>query len=300
MLKINIVTEKPGWITYRLASELASGLENSKIISGLASKFYFISALKNILSLNIATEINYFLTYYLMPKYKKKNVIDVACLTHLELDNDFKTKGWERCLENADYFVAISEFTIQQALNLGVEKDKIEVIKYGVDDIYKENFNILLVGAAGKRKGLNFFEHLRSILSEESGFQWKSASENGWGIDSLNLNPNDLRIAYSWADVRIVTSELEGAHTGTLEALYSGLKVLSRPVGWAANELRDFVEIYETPNDMAIRLKNLRDIKFKEILPMLEGLKLNDFTYDKWRIEHNNLFTKLSNRVKNS
>ena len=291
---VNIITEKPGWITHRMARELSLGFKQCSLVFGLKAKFRFLMNFKQVKNSNLPDQIDYYLPYYLMPKKVSQNVINVVCVTHLELTSDFKRRGLENCLKNADFFVTVSAFTANQLLDYGVDKNKIQIINYGVDTLYKPYFNILLVGAAGKRKGLNFLKELMNFFSEDESIRWLSASETGWGIDTLGLNATDLRIAYAWADILIVTSDLEGAHTGTLEALYSGLKVLSRPVGWAANELSDFVETYETVSAMANRIRKLQVEKKRVIYPRYDDLDSRGFSYENWRNEHKLLFANLT------
>ena len=290
---VNIITERPGWITHRMALELSSGLEQSTLVFGLKAKLRFLMNFKKVSFSNLPQQIDYYLPYYLMPNKNKKNAINVVCVTHLELTSDFKRNGWENCLKNADFFVTISAFTTNQLLEYGVEKNKIKVINYGVDMHYKFYFNILLVGSAGNRKGLKFLKELMNVFSADKSIRWLSASETGWGIETLGLNATDLRIAYGWADILIVTSDLEGAHTGTLEALYSGLKVLSRPVGWAANELSDFVETFETVGTMANRIRQLQEEKGRRHYPKFNDLNSKGFSYENWRNEHQLLFDNL-------
>lgn len=219
--------------------------------------------------------------------------INVSCITHLEIDSSVKMAGWERALNNSSYFVAISNFTYQQALSMGVEKNRISLIQYGVDPKYQPRLNVLVIGSASKRKGYDFFSDLRAMLKESTDICWKSASEKDWGLETLCENATELQLAYSWADLIVVTSEIEGAHTGTLEALFMGVKVLTRPVGWSNHELRNYVEIYETPIEMAKRINELKDLKIKGTSNQNYQLTEEGFSYELWRASHLDLFNKL-------
>jgi glycosyltransferase involved in cell wall biosynthesis len=163
-----------------------------------------------------------------------------------------------------------------------------------VDKKYKPYFNILIAGSPGKRKGMNFLQNLQSILSLESDINWRSASEPGWGLQTLCEDASNLTLAYSWADLLVVPSELEGAHTGTLEALKSGLKVLTRPTGWAYSELRNLVEIRNTEEEMAQVIIGLKSQKMDGLTLATKELNNMGFSYDYWKAEHSKLFSSFS------
>ena len=293
VIKVRIFTEKSGWITHRLAKELLSEFEDSKIYSGRGFRLKNNLASKFIPKSEKSIGIFYYLPYYLVPKSKDLNNISVSCLTHFEPNNSFKLEGWNRAISNSDYFIAISEFTYREALSQGVDKNRIQIIRYGVDELYKPTFNILIVGRPGVRKGTEFFNNLRFNLRKEKDICWRSASEQGWDLPIICADASNLTDAYAWADVLIVTSSREGAHTGTLEAIFSGVKVLSRPVGWAFSELREIVEIHESENSMAKRIIELKIDKFKNLEKPIDKLNPFGFTYENWRNEHKNIFQKL-------
>lgn len=293
LIKVRVFTEKSGWITHRLARELLSEFKDSKIYSGRGFRFKNNLVSKLIPKSEKNTNIFYYLPYYLIPKSKDLNNISVSCLTHFEPSNPFKLEGWNRAISNSDYLIAISEFTYREALNQGVDKNRIQIIRYGVDDLYEPTFNVLVVGRPGFRKGTEFFNNLRFILRREKGICWRSASEPGWDLPIICDDASDLTYAYAWADILIVTSSREGAHTGTLEAIFSGVRVLSRPVGWAFSELREIVEIHESENSMAKRILELKSDKFENLEKSTSKLNPFGFTYDNWRIEHKNVFQNL-------
>lgn len=228
-----------------------------------------------------------------MPEFKSKADINVSCLTHFELDNSFKAARWKSALSNSDFFVTISEFTYEIALSHGIDRNKIKLIKYGVDPKYKPTFKILVTGASGRRKGLDFLKSLQKLLSDQQNIEWRSASENWLDLKVLSSSAEDLRLSYAWADVLVVPSELEGAHTGTLEAIFSGLKVLTRPVGWANSELKGYVETYSDEVSMAKRIVQLKNEKCDFAIKVNQDLIQDGFSYDSWRTEHDKLFKYL-------
>jgi glycosyltransferase involved in cell wall biosynthesis len=230
-----------------------------------------------------------------VPEKVDRRKFVISCLTHFEPENEFKINGWNRAIKNSDFLVAISDFTYEMALRNNVPKNRIMVIRYGVDDKYRNTFKILIVGRPGRRKGENFLNKLKFLLRFEKNIEWRSASESGWGLEVITSSAKDLTLAYAWADVLLVPSSLEGAHTGTLEALRSGLPVITRSVGWAYSEFKSFVTICDSEIEMAtqiIRMKNEKVVKFNSTQKKLDML---GFTFDNWRIKHQKLFAKFEN-----
>ena len=239
--------------------------------------------------------INYYLPYYLAPTFRQKSVFTVSCLTHYEPDNSLKRRGWDNALLNSDFFVAISKFAYDQALSHGVDRSKIKVIKYGPSKLYKPTFNVLIVGAPGVRKGEDFLKEVMDYCAIDNSILWKSASESGWGLDTICKDGSDLRNAYNWADLLFVPSLLEGAHTGTIEAIFSGIPVLSRDTGWAKSELKNYVatisKSYEAKNYILSAANKKNNLAKSNII----ALENAGFSYTSWRKEHFALFKELIN-----
>lgn len=291
-MKINVFTEKPGWITNRLAEELILNSEYAKLYYGFKRKRKIL--FNDIFDHNSQNSIiNYYLPYYLVPIFKQKGVITISCLTHYQSNNTLKRRGWDNALLNSDFFVAISKLTYDQALSHGVDKSKIRVIKYGPSKLYKPTFNVLIVGSPGIRKGEDFLKEVMDSCSFDSSIVWKSASESGWGLETICEDGSDLRNAFDWADLLFVPSLLEGAHTGTIEAIFSGVPVLSRDTGWAKFELKSYVSTISTSNgakDYILSAANKKNSFAKSNIMALENA---GFSYTSWRNEHFAFFNEL-------
>ena len=291
-MKINVFTEKPGWITNRLAEELILNSEYAKLYYGFKRQRKILFT--NIFDHNSQNSIiNYYLPYYLVPILKQKNVITISCLTHYQSDNVLKRSGWDNALLNSDFFVAISKLTYDQALSHGVDKSKIRVIKYGPSNLYKPTFNVLIVGAPGIRKGEDFLKEVMDSCSSDSSIVWKSASESGWGLETICEDGSDLRNAFNWADLLFVPSSLEGAHTGTIEAIFSGVPVLSRDTGWAKFELKSYVSTISTSNAAKDYILSAANKKNSFANSNIMALEKAGFSYTSWRNEHFALFNEL-------
>jgi hypothetical protein len=291
-LRVNVFTEKPGWITNRLAEELTLNSEYSKLYYGfkMKSKILYSSVL------NLPARkpvINYYLPYYLAPTTKQQDSLTISCLTHYQPDNDLKRRGWNNALLNSDFFVAISQMAYDQALDHGVDESKVRIIKYGPSKIYQPTFNVLIVGAPGVRKGEDFLKEVMQFCAFDNSIIWKSASESGWGLETICTDGADLRNAYNWADLLFVPSTLEGAHTGTIEAIFSGVPVLSRDTGWAKFELKNYVSIISNSNKAAEYISSAANKKNFLAKANINTLKKSGFSYTSWRSEHIALFKEL-------
>ena len=285
---VNVYAERPGWITHRMAQELTNGdIQNIRLLSGKVGKIDL--RLRNLFNFRSAEIINYFLPYFL---FNNTAGIKISLLTHFEENDAFKKNKWHEAVNNSDFLIAISKFTYNQAIDSGVSKDRIKIIYYGFSEFYAPTFNILLVGSASKRKGLDFFREVQHELKGNQNVKFKSALDSAWGIENFNCDPKNLRSAYEWADAILVTSSLEGAHTGTLEALTMGLDVVTTPVGWAANEFHNLCRIAETPKKAVDEILRLSESKLKSYNENLNMFR--NFSYDKWRLEHKLIFDNFS------
>ena len=293
-MKINVFTERPGWITNRLAEELVLNSGYAKLYYGLKMKRKIW--LSDVFHQNIEKSIiNYYLPYFLAPILKQKGVLTISCLTHYQPDNLLKRRGWDNALLNSDFFVAISKLAYDQALSHGVDKSKIRVIKYGPSKIYKPTFNVLIVGAPGVRKGKDFLKEVMDSCVFDSSIVWKSASESGWGLETICKDGSDLRNAYNWADLLFVPSLLEGAHTGTIEAIFSGVPVLTRDTGWAKFELKSYVAVVSKSDEAKDYILSAANKKNYFAKSNILALEKSGFSYTSWRNEHFALFNELIN-----
>ena len=240
-------------------------------------------------------DIVYFFPYYLFDNnISKCGRISISHLTHFEIDNFFKRHMWFNALNSSDYFTAISKFTLEQITSSRTLTPNIKVIPYGLSPIYQPKFNILLSGNLGKRKGKDFFLQVRELCEKANlDISWKSTTFNQWGLDYFDFDHSNLLVPYSWANLLLVTSELEGGHIGTLEALAMSLPVLTRPVGWARSELRDFVNIAETPLEMFHFIEAMYSKWKIELHNYL--LLQRTFSNEIFRLKHSELFRDLVN-----
>lgn len=291
--RILVVAEKPGWVLHRVAREL-KGRETS------AFRFYYLWGIRRKLFGIIVKlfglhffDIVYFFPYYLFDSNLSKcSKVSVSHLTHFEIDNTFKSDMWFHAISNSDHCTAISKFTLEQVSSSKIVTEGIDVIPYGLSPIYKPKFNVLLSGNLGKRKGKDFFLQVKEMCEiKKLDISWKSTKPNEWGLDYFNFDHSNLCVPYSWANLFLVPSELEGGHIGTVEALAMSIPVLTRPVGWARNELKNLVHIAETPLEMF----QFIDAMYSKWQIAIDNYHLlqNTFSYEVFRLKHSILFEDL-------
>lgn len=292
--RILVICEKPGWVLNRVAKELAGDETKS-------FEFYLVWGLNRRLLETLSKiiwfkffDMVYFFPYYLydsnISKLAKQSV---SHLTHFELDSEFKNTKWLQVLRECDFFTVLSCFTEDQ-ISSKVDRSKIEVIPYGLSSVYQPTFHILLSGNLGKRKGEQFFRSVKEMCENANlKISWMATKQNDWNLDHFDYDHSNLTIPYSWADLLLVTSDLEGGHIGTVEALSMSLPVLSRPVGWAYKELRNHVFVAESPHAMFKIIENM--YRAWDTQHNNYELLQSTFSYQTFRRRHSQLFSRLLN-----
>lgn len=292
--KILVVCEKPGWILHRAAKELI-GVETHSfdffLVWGIKRKV--LASISKMFNFNFF-DIIYFFPYYLYDSnISKLGEQTVSHLTHFELDSEFKNAKWFQVLRECDFFTVLSSFTEIQ-IPSRIDRSKVEIIPYGLSHIYQPTFHILLSGNLGKRKGNQFFMSVREMCEKANlRISWMATKQNDWNLEYFDYDNSNLTIPYSWADLLLVTSELEGGHIGTVEALSMSLPVLSTPVGWAYKELRKYIHVAESPNAMFKIIETMYrswDVQHNNYEPLQRA-----FSYQTFRQKHSQLFSRLLN-----
>jgi glycosyltransferase involved in cell wall biosynthesis len=148
----------------------------------------------------------------------------------------------------ADKIFVGSEFVREGLLSLGVPSSKVCTVNYGVDIKQfparerrdsKCPLRVLFVGEVGLRKGapdlLEAFDQLpagRVELRLAGSFALTRSllDDRKDRVSFLGIVPrNEVAELYSWADVFVLPSIVEGSATVTYEALVAGLPVIATP-----------------------------------------------------------------------
>lgn len=167
-----------------------------------------------------------------------------------------------KLLHKADRIIVISNHTKKDLIKLiGIPEDKIKIIYYGLNSIYKEPVNedewlklkdefrinkeyILYVGGFDRRKNIPFLISILKFLKEKldilliltgaytkkDSYLFKLAKELGLEQDVIFtgfLEPQRLRILYKFAKVLVFPSLYEGFGLPLIEAMASGCPIVA-------------------------------------------------------------------------
>jgi glycosyltransferase involved in cell wall biosynthesis len=163
--------------------------------------------------------------------------------------------------ELADYVVAGSRFVADGLAACGVARDKVRVVPYGVDprrfpaaaeasDVSPGPLRVLFVGEVGLRKGVPYLLSAlarlgpRKVVARFAGGNVLAADKLAAFKDVASfLGPvprSRMPDLFSWAQVVVHPSIVEGSAAVTYEAMLSGLPVITTPN--AGSTIRDGIE----------------------------------------------------------
>lgn len=188
---------------------------------------------------------------------------------------------WEllQASQKADLITAMSFAGRQELLDYGVDPKKIWVVPCAADGFTFRPRKILVVGYiqpnGRKRESLLLDLAWKYDLTPFEfvliGSNWEELAGKlaSLGVKvsvGMALEHAQLMAAYQTADVFLVTGYMEGGPLPLLEAMASGVRVLSPRFGYAADLLEDN-SLYDTPEE-------LWDILSREINPLLDHHRL--------------------------
>jgi len=231
---------------------------------------------------------------------KGKNIITVH---HLEnLDSRILSN-----LSRLDKIIVISKEWYDYLLKCGVPASKLTINRRGVDLnlFYPRDlkYGLLTIGYIGRkypggRKGEKLLVEIAEKLKGESiqfifiGQRWeeevKHLKENlGFQVQYLqNLSEEEVARQISSLDLMLITSKVEGGPFCLIEALASGIPVLTTSVGLAKELIinPDIGKIYETAEEAAKYIKNFNRTammsldKINKRRKMVEDISWDAFT----------------------
>lgn len=263
---VHVVLSDRGWILEKLARELADRLPYVSFDTAICKP----------------VPIHYYMTYGC--RLERVSPIELAFFTHLEQDSNAAQRFFETA-GSVDHCVSMSRQT--DSILAGAHIASRSVISPGVDfERFKPALRIAVVGRTYHtgRKG----EHVVAQVMDIPDIEWFFTGD-GWPQPGIDLSEGELPGFYRSMDYLLVPSLNEGGPMPVLEALASGVEVISGPVGWVG----EFPHIeFEIGNADSLRrlLLDLREKKFR----------LRDsvakMTWDHWAQAHDELFTRLSSQ----
>lgn len=157
----------------------------------------------------------------------------------------------ERCRQEAltaDYVLAASDYVRKSLIDIGVSRQKIIHLPYGVDvDRFKPSvikvddgvFRVLFVGAISQRKGIMYlleaFKRLNLpnaeliLVGEITGSGQGLSSYKGTFHHMRQVPHEEIHTLFQAADCFVYPSLHEGSALAILEAMASGLPVITTP-----------------------------------------------------------------------
>jgi glycosyltransferase involved in cell wall biosynthesis len=163
-------------------------------------------------------------------------------------------------IELSDSIIVGSKFVANSFFEQGIAKEKIKIIPYGVDlglfrpcedEHVAEQFTVLFVGRIDQKKGISYLlegfkkfsrpgAKLR-LIGQITGSAKPLESYQGLYEHSLNLTHRELALEMRNASVLVLPSLLEGLPLSVMEAMASGLPVITTACG-ADDLIRDGVD----------------------------------------------------------
>ncbi len=186
-------------------------------------------------------------------------------------------------LRHSDYICAVSEHLKREAVKLGADENKVEVV-YGAPGIESlkdrkpEKGEILFVGSSVRQKGLDVLLDAFKIVRKR--IPWAKLSVVGGGmkeevasgVSFLGFREK-LDEFYSRAEVVVIPSREEGLSLVALEAMALGIPVVASRVGGLPEILEGRAILVEKENPSALAeaiIKLLDDEKLREKLSKKE------------------------------
>ncbi len=214
---------------------------------------------------------------------------------------------------NADYFIASSVQTRDEAIKLGIEKDKISVINLGVDDKFlvktkreaQHKFNIGYIGAITYRKNTEMIIKAAKYLHTNipiniygnytpEYFRKINSMAIKRGIHFKGFAPeNKLVQIYDSFDVFAFPSLYEGFGLPILEAQSRGLPVIIYKYGKIPKEVRKYCFEAESPEHMAQIIENIKENGYSKKLKKKATEYARSFTWEKCARETLEVYKKV-------
>ena len=282
MIKIHIVDYAGhGWILQKIANEVME----------LAYHRNLKMSRDNVP--NLDADINYYINWVLFTKDRPKSKYDMVFFTHFEdIPEEIPI------LKRADMIVAMSEHGKKLVQDKGV-KTKIHVLKgFGTNVSIRKKIRI---GFSGRfydsgRKGENDLIKLASNL-DRSIFQFvfHNTSDDAYGKINKSIVKQigadiiykDINKFFDGIDYFLQASTAEGGSMDILNAIYAGVPIVSRSIGFMYNMATEEDLIYSDIEEIIAFFESVGNVKLDKCK------KIEKYTWENFREDHLWLFHKI-------
>jgi len=268
-MKIRIVTEKEGWILYRMAKEIAVRLRNVRINEDWPD-----------------ADIHYYINYGYY-NHRMPHGLIVACFTHYDPNN--LGDRFINAAHEVDHCIAISSQTAEILKGFGVPDEKISTVLIGADVRFCPKLTLGIVGRVypDGRKGERLVETILNDAELMRDMQIVSTSDS-WGVPVWNFeDPADF---YRSIDYLLVPALIEGGPVPFMEALACGTFSIAPPIG----VIPDFPHIEYPTGDFEVLRQRIMAVKEEYLRRKSELSKhIRPFNWDRWAAEHQRIFKML-------
>lgn len=214
----------------------------------------------------------------------------------------------DREIELADHVLVGSSFVRDTFIAEGVPAEKLEVIPYGVDTslfhpgvpkpAWDDSFNIVFAGQLSQRKGLSYLlkayeqiQDAKTSLTLVGQMQDDCTALKPWRHlfrHVPHVPRAQLTDLFRQADVFAFPTLIEGMGLVVIEAMASGLPVLTTPNG-PGDIVRDGVDGYLVPpRDVGVLAKRMQELKLAPALRKTMALnattRAGEFTWVNYRV----------------
>jgi len=228
------------------------------------------------------------LNYSIAHHYYTKRFLNLESKLQPEFSNSLNSHNYSKQFEKqldseiylADLILVGSAFVKKTFIEEGVSKNKIKVLPYGVNvELFKplpsiKNetiFNILFVGQIGQRKGISYlleaynkFKCKDTKLTLVGNFQGPKEIFSSYShlFNHIpHVSHSDLKSLYQQADIFVFPTLIEGMPIVVLEAMASGLPVITTANG-SDDIVRDGIDGFIVPvRDVQAILDKMKILK---------------------------------------
>jgi glycosyltransferase involved in cell wall biosynthesis len=263
--KIHIKVQPDGWILQRMADELRV-LDNITISETIDTSAY----------------ANYFINYF---QYEPVSTHKIAWFTHLEEFVEETKIFFFQTIPKIDYLVCQANL-YSDLIKEFSPNSNVRTISPGFSQ-QEYRLKPIRIGIVGRtypsgRKGEDILERLGPLPGIEF-----VATGSGWPIANVKfLSDHEMPDFYQSIDYLLITSHYEGGPMAAIEALASGVPVISPEVGW----IPELPHIPYVTAD-AESLRAVLDSLVSERQSLRKAVEHR--TWDNWRIQHQMLFDEV-------